>query len=112
MCIDYRVSYDALGENEKEIFLYIACFHKGEEICSAKEQLDACGLFAASGIEVLIDMSLVSIKEDRYLWMHDVIQEMGWAIEREQYPEKPGKRSRLCTPEDVCHVLEKNKVRA
>ncbi|XP_062017105.1 disease resistance protein RPV1-like [Rosa rugosa] len=105
----YRVSYDALGENEREMFLYIACFHKGEKICSAKAQLDACGLFAGSGIEVLIDMSLISIKDDRYLWMHDVIQEMGWAIEREKYPEKPGKRSRLCAPEDVCHVLERNK---
>ncbi|KAM5551419.1 hypothetical protein ABKV19_026317 [Rosa sericea] len=114
----YRISYDALGENEREIFLYIACFHKGEDVYRAKEQLDACGLFADSGIKVLIDMSLISIKgikdkwrteKTRYLWMHDLIQEMGWAIEREQHPAKPGKRSRLCTPEDICLVLEKNK---
>ncbi|XP_061996321.1 disease resistance-like protein DSC1 [Rosa rugosa] len=110
----YRISYDALGENEREIFLYIACFHKGENVNRAKEQLDACGLFADSGINILIDMSLISIKDKwrtektGYLWMHDLIQEMGWAIEREQHP-KPGKRRRLCTPEDICHVLEKNK---
>ncbi|KAM5587700.1 disease resistance-like protein DSC1 [Rosa sericea] len=111
----YRISYDALGENEREIFLYIACFHKGEDVYRAKEQLDACGLFADSGINVLIDMSLISIKDKgwtektRYLWMHDLIQEMGWAIQCEQHPAKPGKRSRLCTPDDICHVLEKNK---
>ncbi|KAM5587699.1 disease resistance-like protein DSC1 [Rosa sericea] len=114
----YRISYDALGENEREIFLYIACFHKGHEICSAIEQLNACGLFADSGVEVLVDMSLISIKDDgwtrvegktRYLWMHDVIQEMGWAIECEQHPAKPGKRRRLFTAEDICHVLKKNK---
>ncbi|PRQ55711.1 putative TIR domain, P-loop containing nucleoside triphosphate hydrolase [Rosa chinensis] len=109
----YRISYDALGENEREIFLYIACFHKGENVNRAKEQLDACGLFADSGINVLIDMSLISIEgkwrteETGYLWMHDLIQEMGWAIEREQ--AKPGKRSRLWTPEDICYVLENNK---
>ncbi|XP_062012756.1 disease resistance-like protein DSC1 [Rosa rugosa] len=114
----YRISYDALGENEREIFLYIACFHKGHEICSAIEQLNACGLFADSGIEVLVDMSLISIEDDRrtrveektrYLWMHDVIQEMGWAIQYEQDPAKPGKRRRLCTAEDICHVLKKSK---
>nr|XP_004293532.2 PREDICTED: TMV resistance protein N-like [Fragaria vesca subsp. vesca] len=114
----YRLSYDALGENERKIFLYIACFHKGHEICSAIEQLDACDLFAETGINILVDMSLISIKDKewtvleertRYLWMHDVVQEMGWEIEREQYPAKPGKRSRLCTVEDICHVLEKNK---
>ncbi|XP_024156960.1 disease resistance protein RPV1 isoform X2 [Rosa chinensis] len=105
----YRISYDALGENEREIFLYIACFHKGHEICSAIEQLNACGLFADSGIEVLVDMSLISIQNNRYLWMHDVIQEMGWAIECEQHPAKPGKRRRLFTMEDICNVLKKNK---
>ncbi|KAM5551416.1 hypothetical protein ABKV19_026315 [Rosa sericea] len=111
----YRISYDALGENEREIFLYIACFHKGEDVYRAKEQLDACGLFADSGINILIDMSLISIKDEwrteqtRYLWMHDLIQEMGWAIEREQHPAKPGKRKRLCTPKDICDVLEQNK---
>ncbi|XP_050368571.1 disease resistance-like protein DSC1 [Argentina anserina] len=104
----YRISYDALGEHEREIFLYIACFYKGEEVRRAKEQLNACGLDADNGIDVLIDMSLVSIRYDK-LWMHDVIQEMGRAIECEQHPAKPGKRKHLFTPEDVCHVLKKNK---
>ncbi|PRQ29435.1 putative TIR domain, P-loop containing nucleoside triphosphate hydrolase [Rosa chinensis] len=53
----YRVSYDVLEENEREIFLSIACFHKNEKIHDAKRQLDACGLFADSGIEVLIDIN-------------------------------------------------------
>ncbi|XP_062012758.1 TMV resistance protein N-like [Rosa rugosa] len=103
----YRVSYDVLEENEREIFLSIACFHKNDFIHDAKRQLDACGLFADSGIEALIDMSLISIKSG-LLWMHDVIQEMGWEIVRKECPEEPGKRSRLYTPNDVHHVLEKN----
>ncbi|KAL6184637.1 hypothetical protein ACLB2K_046037 [Fragaria x ananassa] len=108
----YRVSYDALDENEREIFLNIACFHKEEAIDDARRQLDACGLFADSGIKTLIDMSLIQIKNKygnrNFLWMHDVIQEMGWAIVHEQCPEEPGKRSRLWNLDDVCHVLGRN----
>ena len=107
----YMVSYDVLGKNEKEIFLDIACFHKNKDIHDAKRELDACGLFADIGIQFLIDMSLISIKASQ-VWMHDVVQEMGWAIVCKECPEDPGKRSRVYTPKDVCHVLENSTVRA
>lgn len=104
-----RVSYDGLEENEKELFLDIACFYKAKEIHDAKRQLNACGLFADRGIGVLVDMSLISIKNNQ-LWMHDIIQEMGWEIVRQQCSKEPGKRSRVYNPEDVCRVLERNTV--
>ncbi|KAL6128803.1 hypothetical protein ACLB2K_072157 [Fragaria x ananassa] len=88
----YRVSYNVLEKNAREIFLDITCFYKGEYIGFAKNQLDACGLSADCGIEVLVDMSLVTIKDNR-LWVHDMIQEMGWEIVREQCPEEPGRRT-------------------
>ncbi|XP_062004383.1 disease resistance protein RUN1-like [Rosa rugosa] len=103
----YRASYDGLEENEGEIFLDIACFHKREKLRDAKRILAACGLFPDDGIEILIDMSLISIK-DNCIWMHDVIQEMGWKIVREESTEKLGKRSRLHNGEDVCHILKRN----
>ena len=43
--------------------------------------------------------------------MHDLIQQMGWHIVREQNPEKPGKWSRLWEREDVFRVLTRNEVR-
>ncbi|XP_061995649.1 disease resistance-like protein DSC1 isoform X1 [Rosa rugosa] len=103
----YRASYDGLERNEREIFLDIACFHRREKLCDAKRVLAACGLYPDDGIKILIDMSLISIKDNR-IWMHDVIQEMGWEIVREESIEKPGKRSRLHNGEDVCHVLRRN----
>lgn len=103
----YRVSYDVLGENEREIVLDIACFHKWKEIREAKRLIDASGLFTDSGIDLLIDMAFVSIKHNR-IWMHDVIQEMCWEIVREECTEEPGKRSRLYIRDDVFHVLENN----
>ncbi|XP_040372381.1 LOW QUALITY PROTEIN: disease resistance-like protein DSC1 [Rosa chinensis] len=103
----YKASYDGLEGNEREIFLDIACFHKREKLCDVKRILAACGLFPDDGIKILTDMSLISIK-DNCIWMHDVIQEMGWQIVREECTEEPGKRSRLHNGEDVCDVLKRN----
>ena len=43
--------------------------------------------------------------------MHDLIQEMGWEVIRQQSIEVLGKRSRLWVNEDVIHVLTTNTVR-
>ncbi|XP_021834132.1 protein SUPPRESSOR OF npr1-1, CONSTITUTIVE 1-like [Prunus avium] len=96
-----RVSYDGLEENEKEIFLDIACFHKGYSRNYVKESLDGCGFCGEVGIKVLIDRSLISISKGR-IEMHDLVQEMGRAIVCEQRIEE---RSRLFTARDVYQVL-------
>ncbi|XP_048422100.1 disease resistance protein RPV1 isoform X2 [Pyrus x bretschneideri] len=106
-----RISYDRLRENEKEIFLEIACFHKGQFVFEVKRMLDVRGFFATSGIRILIEMSLISI--DSYwrmeaIEMHDLLQEMGRKIVQEQDIKDPGKRSRLFNDEDVHRVLRSN----
>ncbi|XP_048425260.1 disease resistance-like protein DSC1 [Pyrus x bretschneideri] len=104
-----RLSYDRLGRNEKEIFLDIACFHKGKNVKYVKKMLGIRGFFAAAGIRVLIDMSLISIDSaQEIIEMHDLIQEMGYTIVHEQCIEDPGKRNRLFNDEDVYHLLESN----
>ncbi|XP_021799923.1 disease resistance protein RPP4-like [Prunus avium] len=100
-----RISYDGLGKNEKEIFLDIACFHKGHERKDVERMLDSCDFFGETGINDLIDRSLISISKGRWskerIEMHDLVQEMGRAIAREQ-------RSRLFNDEDVYQVLTNN----
>ncbi|CAL8082424.1 unnamed protein product [Prunus armeniaca] len=96
-----RVSYDGLEENEKEIFLDIACFHKGYSRNYVKESLDGRGFCGEVGIKVLIDRSLISISKGR-IEMHDLVQEMGRAIVCEQRIEE---RSRLFTARDVYQLL-------
>ncbi|XP_061997746.1 disease resistance protein RPV1-like isoform X2 [Rosa rugosa] len=104
-----RLSYDGLGENEKEIFLDIACCHKGKHIDEAKRILNACGFSANAGVRLLIDMSLISVDlRSRLVEMHDLIQEMGREIVRDQCVKNPEKRSRLWHANDVCHVLTNN----
>ncbi|CAL9023705.1 unnamed protein product [Prunus brigantina] len=106
-----RVSYNGLEENEKEIFLDIACFHKDENIDDVKRMLSYRGFYGEVGIKVLIDRSLISIWEE-WIEMHDLLQEMGRAIVREQCIEEPEKRSRLFIAEDVYQVLTNNQVPA
>ncbi|KAM5558578.1 disease resistance protein RML1A-like [Rosa sericea] len=103
-----RLSYDGLEENEKDIFLDIACYYKGEHIDYAKRMLDASGFCANAGIRLLIDMSLISV-DKRLIKMHDLIQEMGHKIVRDQGVKNPGKRSRLWIAKDVCYVLQNNR---
>lgn len=106
-----RVSFDGLEENEKEIFLYIACFFKGEIEAYAAKALSACDLHPAIGIAVLADKSLINVDEKGFLSMHDLIQDMGKEIVRQESPCDPGKRSRLWYYEDVLQVLTEGTVR-
>ncbi|CAN6688287.1 unnamed protein product [Malus baccata var. baccata] len=111
-----RLSYDRLGRNEKEIFLDIACFHKGKNVDEVKRMLDIRGFHAARGIRVLVDMSLISIDstwknlpwKSCIIQMHDLVQEMGRTIVLEQCIEDPGKQSRLFKNKDVNRVLQNN----
>ncbi|TQE12275.1 hypothetical protein C1H46_001928 [Malus baccata] len=107
-----RISYDKLGDNEKDIFLDIACFHKGKSVVEVKRMLDVRGFFAPSGVRILIEMSLISFDSNRgmeTIEMHDLLQEMGRKIVQEQGIKDPGKRSRLFNDEDVYRVLRSNK---
>ncbi|XP_050142447.1 disease resistance protein Roq1-like isoform X6 [Malus sylvestris] len=107
-----RISYDRLGKYEKEIFLDIACFHKGKTVNEVKRMLDVRGFFATTGIRILIDRSLISVDSKEWVGevieMHDSLQEMGMTIVQEQCIEDLGKRNRLFTDEDVYRVLKSN----
>ena len=58
-----------------------------------------------------MDKSLITIGNDRRLVMHDLLQDMGREIIRQESHKEPGKRSRLWFHEDVRYVLEENMVR-
>jgi hypothetical protein len=73
--------------------------------------LDSCDFFPYIGIKVLMDKSFITIDGLNRLDMHDLLQDMGREIVRQESPKKPGKRSRLWFHEDVRSVLQKNMVR-
>jgi len=103
------LSYDGLDDEQKNIFLDIACFYRGHLENVVSQTLDRCGFSAHIGMDVHKDRCLISVSEGRIV-MHDLIQEMGHEIVRQQCVNDPGKRSRLWKPDDIYDVLRKNKV--
>ncbi|XP_035547080.1 disease resistance protein RPV1-like [Juglans regia] len=103
-------SYEGLDDNEKDIFLDIACFFKTKDVDYVIKVLDSCRFLPDDGISRLMEKCLISVDEHGKLWMHDLLQDMGREIVRQESPKEPGKRSRLWFHEDVRSVLEENTV--
>ncbi|KAF8012802.1 hypothetical protein BT93_I0838 [Corymbia citriodora subsp. variegata] len=99
-----KVSYDGLEENEKEIFLHIACLFREWDSKYIKKVLDSCDFEATIGYEILIERSLISI-ESGLLQVHDLIQLMGMDIVNQECRNDPGRRSRLWLYDDILDVL-------
>ncbi|KAL2342219.1 hypothetical protein Fmac_010159 [Flemingia macrophylla] len=98
-----KLSYDDLDDSQQNIFLDIACFFKGELRDS---------MFPVSEIEVLLDKSLITILDDKkgeVIEMHDLIQEMGHEIVRQESIKYPERRSRLWEHKEVVDILKRNK---
>ncbi|KAL3740402.1 hypothetical protein ACJRO7_021651 [Eucalyptus globulus] len=104
-----RTSIEALDDNQKQIFLDIACFFIGTSKNIVSYMWDACGFFPEEGIEVLIFMSLIKVGDDHVLKMHDQLRDLGREIVREENQREPQYRSRLWDYEEVQRVLKYKK---
>ncbi|CAJ2663625.1 unnamed protein product [Trifolium pratense] len=104
-----RWSYDELDDQEKNTFLDIACFFNGHEQDMVIKILNECGFFANIGIRTLLDKALIRVDFENYIQMHDLIQEMGKQIVREESLKNPEQRSRLCDPKEVGDMLKNNR---
>ncbi|KAL9437635.1 hypothetical protein AB3S75_023495 [Citrus x aurantiifolia] len=102
-----KVSFDDLDDEEKVIFLDIVCFFKGKDKDFIMKFLNACGFDAQIGISDLVNKSLIVIR-DNGITMHDLLQEMGREIVRQESVKIPGERSRLWHHEDIIEVLTCN----
>ncbi|KAH9726831.1 Disease resistance-like protein DSC1 [Citrus sinensis] len=100
-----KISYNELKLEEKNIFLDIACFFAGEDKDFVLRILEVSNCV----LNVLVHKSLITLSYSNKLQMHDLLQEMGREIVRQEFVKEPGKRSRLWYHEDVYHVLKKNK---
>ncbi|KAF8407992.1 hypothetical protein HHK36_007132 [Tetracentron sinense] len=107
-----KISFDGLNEQEKCIFLDIACFFvkMDMERDYAIDILKGCGFNAELAFKVLRAKSLIRIIDNNTLWMHDQLRDMGRQIVREESTGDLGKRSRLWEHEEVMKVLENDMV--
>ncbi|XP_028760678.1 TMV resistance protein N [Neltuma alba] len=108
-----KLSYDSLGEVEKQVFLDLACFFNGEKLAYVIHILQCVrGIQQPEYvIEVLIDKSLVKLEQD-VVTMHDLIEDAGKEIVRQESSYQLGKQNRLWSYQDILHVLEQDKVRS
>nr|GEV71383.1 Toll/interleukin-1 receptor (TIR) domain-containing protein [Tanacetum cinerariifolium] len=100
-----EISYDALDDDYKEIFLDVACILKGWRQDVAVIALESCGFHARNGLRVLEQRSLITISEYGNLGMHDHIEEMGKNIVRRLNPHEPKRHSRLWNKEEIEEIM-------
>ncbi|KAD2393649.1 hypothetical protein E3N88_40626 [Mikania micrantha] len=98
-----RISFDGLQDVEKELFLDIACFFRGEKKEDAMDIFDVCDFYPKIGLKVLIQKALITISDGRFD-MHDLIQEMGHYIVRVEHPKNPERHTRVWQIEDAENI--------
>ncbi|KAK2986986.1 hypothetical protein RJ640_024884 [Escallonia rubra] len=104
-----EISYNSLNDNnDKNIFLDIACFFVGKDRNLVVTILRECGFYPIHGIENLEDRGLLSVDNKKKLRMHQLLQQMGKEIIRQKAPDELGKRCRLWRAEDSLYVLKEN----
>ncbi|XP_017628834.1 disease resistance protein Roq1-like [Gossypium arboreum] len=86
-------SFDGLDELEKNIFLDIACLMKWTPKKDVEELLSCYYKGAVYGISNLIDKCLLEIEPSQSIYMHDMLEEMGKDIVRQE-SKSIGMRSR------------------
>ena len=100
-----RLSFDGLKEQEKEIFLHIACFFNLVWGKYLKNVLNCCGFHADIGLRVHIDKSLISIDADGFIRMHGLLEELGREIVQENSSKERRKWRRLWFVKQVENVM-------
>ncbi|XP_059316655.1 disease resistance protein RPV1-like [Lycium ferocissimum] len=106
-----EISFEALDEQEKCIFLDLACLLLNTRLDreDAIAIFKGCGFGAESAIIELTAKSLLKIVDGNVLWMHDQLKDMGRQIVQRENFGDVGKRSRLWNRDDITDVLKNHK---
>ncbi|KAG7583747.1 Toll/interleukin-1 receptor homology (TIR) domain superfamily [Arabidopsis suecica] len=99
-----KFSYDALCDEDKDLFLHIACFFNHESIETLEDFLGKTFLDLAQRFHVLAEKSLISINSN-YVEMHNSLAQLGREIVRKQSVREPGQRQFLVDARDIFEVL-------
>ncbi|XP_021979169.1 disease resistance protein RPV1 [Helianthus annuus] len=111
-----EISYNGLENDQKEIFLDIACILKGTSKNITIRILESCGFCAHIGLRVLEQKSLLTITKGNdvalyfdddveRLLLHDHIEEMGMNIVRRVHPDEPNRHRNLWIKEEIEDIL-------
>ncbi|WZY78153.1 hypothetical protein YC2023_024537 [Brassica napus] len=99
----FNNSYNELSDDEKNIFMDIACFFKGDNVDRVMQVLDGCGFFPCIGIDYLVEKSLVTIRGNK-VEMHYLIQDVAKKILCQEVTVGMGRR--LCGVKSIQPLLD------
>nr|AHN95342.1 DM2E [Arabidopsis thaliana] len=100
-----QFSFDALCEEDKYLFLYIACLFNYESTTKVKELLGKF-LDVRQGLHVLAQKSLISFDGER-IHMHTLLEQFGRETSRKQFVHHGYRKHQLLVGErDICEVLD------
>ncbi|CAG7898926.1 unnamed protein product [Brassica rapa] len=103
-----KFSYDVLNDEDKRLFLHIACFFSGEPVDMVESCLEECFEDVRQGLRVLCEKSLISI-EYRDIGMKKLLVQLGRQIMRKESVSEPGKHTFLNDASDIGEVLSDDK---
>ncbi|CAN8267461.1 unnamed protein product [Cochlearia groenlandica] len=101
----FKSSYDVLIDNERNIFLDIACFFNGEPLDCVMRIFEGCGFCPQVGIDRLVERSLLVISKEKKVEMHNLIQDVAREIVNEENNQILRGR-RLWEPSSIIPILE------
>ncbi|XP_019084078.1 PREDICTED: probable disease resistance protein RPP1 isoform X3 [Camelina sativa] len=101
-------SYDALCDEDKDLFVHIACLFNYQMVERVEDHLGKNFLDVRQQLRILCERSLISIVNGR-VYMHNLLEQLGKEIVRHETGNKsirePGKRQYLVDARDICEVL-------
>jgi hypothetical protein len=82
-----KISYDGLDEEEKQMFLDIACFFRGEDKDTVIRIWYRSGWEGSLGLWKLLNRCLVEVDSENCLRMHDHLRDLGRDLVEKEPPE-------------------------
>ncbi|GLJ10670.1 hypothetical protein SUGI_0132730 [Cryptomeria japonica] len=99
-----KVSYDALDEEEKEMFMDVACFFIGRKKSLAIQVWDGSGWSGLQGWETLVNKCLVNVDGNNdIITMHDHLRDLGRDLAGGHTP------SRVWLPEQIMNIQKQDR---
>ncbi|KAG2335114.1 hypothetical protein Bca52824_006294, partial [Brassica carinata] len=99
-----KFSYDALDDEDKDLFLHIACFFNSVKIHKVEGHLAKKFMEVRQRLNVLAERSLISF-DSGFVMMHSLLEKLGREIVCKESIHDPGQRQFLYDQREICEVL-------
>uniref|UniRef100_A0A1J3EHJ7 Protein SUPPRESSOR OF npr1-1, CONSTITUTIVE 1 n=1 Tax=Noccaea caerulescens TaxID=107243 RepID=A0A1J3EHJ7_NOCCA len=99
-----KFSYDGLTDEDKDLFVHIACFFNYQKVEKVEKHLAESFMDVRQGLHVLVEKSFISIDRG-IIKMHSLLAQLGRDIVRKQSDRNPGKRQFLVDDKDIGELL-------